>query len=133
MVWLCQGALTFWATERQYFAFYNPLVSKWHLLSTKNKYLNGYTKRRCTKYKLFVNNNLYLVHHSSMYKSRYDATFSRHFLNFLFFIFPTKNRVFVIFLHYLYYSFIVFISIILIFLNISRKKVAWYRHLYILH
>ena len=26
-------------------------ISKLHLLSTKSKYLNGYTKRRCTKYK----------------------------------------------------------------------------------
>ena len=40
-----------------------------------------------------------------------------------FFIFPTKNRVFVIFLHYLHYSFIVFMLIILTFLNISQKSV----------
>ena len=29
-------------------------VSKWHPLSTNNKYLNGYTKRWCTKYKLLL-------------------------------------------------------------------------------
>ena len=28
-------------------------ISKWHLLSTDNK-LSGYTKRRCTKYKLLL-------------------------------------------------------------------------------
>ena len=58
-----------------------------------------------------------LIQHntSSMYKCRYWYTFFRHFLDFNFFVFSTKNRVFIIFLHYLYYSFIVFISIIFIF------------------
>ena len=29
-------------------------ISKWHLLDTNKKYLNGYTKRRCAKYKLLL-------------------------------------------------------------------------------
>ena len=29
------------------------VISKWHL-STNNKYLNGYTERWCTKYKLLL-------------------------------------------------------------------------------
>ena len=29
-------------------------VSKWHPLSMNNKYLNGYTKRWCTKYELLL-------------------------------------------------------------------------------
>ena len=43
-------------------------------------------------------------------------------LIFNFFIFPTKNRVFVILLHYLYYSFIVFTLIVLIFSKYFLKK-----------
>ena len=30
------------------------VIFKWHLVSTSNKYLNSYTKRWCTKYKLLL-------------------------------------------------------------------------------
>ena len=29
-------------------------ISKWHILSTNSKHLNGYTKRWCTKYKILL-------------------------------------------------------------------------------
>ena len=43
---ISEVALTIWGIPNK--------VSTWHLLSTNNKYLSGYTKRRRTKYKLLL-------------------------------------------------------------------------------